>query len=108
MKGLAAESAPSFLWNAEFAAAGDELREAVREDSTFALAWCKLSVAADWMLRPDIALDAAERAVRFGDRLSERDRRLLEALWMVRSGRALEAERLYRAIVSTYPRDAEA
>jgi serine/threonine-protein kinase len=96
------------MWNAQFAEAGDELRTAVREDSTFALAWYQLSVAADWMLRPDIGLEAAEQAVRFGDRLSERDRRLLEALWTVRSGRALEAERLYRAIINTYPRDAEA
>jgi tetratricopeptide (TPR) repeat protein len=96
------------LWDAQFAEAGDVLREAVREDSTFALAWYQLSVAADWMLRPDIGLDAAEQAVRFGDRLSERDQRLLEALWMVRSGRALEAEQAYRAIVNTYPRDAEA
>jgi tetratricopeptide (TPR) repeat protein len=96
------------LWNAEFAEAGDALREAVREDSTFALAWYQLSVAADWMLRPDIGLNAAEQAVRFGDRLSERDRRLLQALSTVRSGRALEAERLYRAIINTYPRDAEA
>ncbi len=96
------------MWSGRFAEAGDALQEAVREDSTFALAWYQLSVAADWMLRADIASDAAERAVRFADRLAERDRRLLSALRTVRQGRALEAEELYRAIVSTYPQDVEA
>jgi tetratricopeptide (TPR) repeat protein len=96
------------LWNGRFAEAGDALREAVREDSTFALAWYQLSVAADWMLRADIAREAADQAVRFSDRLPERDRRLLEALRIVRLGRATEAEARYRAIVSTYPGDVEA
>ncbi len=96
------------MWSGRFAEAGDALQEAVREDSTFALAWYQLSVAADWMLRADIASEASEQAVRFADRLAERDRRLLTALRAVRQGRALEAEELYRAIVSTYPQDVEA
>jgi serine/threonine-protein kinase len=96
------------MWSGRFAEAGDALQEAVREDSTFALAWYQLSVAADWMLRADIASEASEQAVRFADRLAERDRRLLNALRTVRQGRSLEGEQLYRAIVSTYPQDVEA
>ncbi|KPK01641.1 MAG: hypothetical protein AMS20_13205 [Gemmatimonas sp. SG8_28] len=96
------------MWTGRFAEAGDALQEAVREDSTFALAWYQLSVAADWMLRADIASEASEQAVRFADRLAERDRRLLNALRTVRQGRSLEGEQLYRAIVSTYPQDVEA
>lgn len=92
----------------DFAEAGDALREAVTEDTAFALAWYQLSVAADWLLRADIAAEAADQAVRFAHRLSERDRRLLEALRTVRQGRAREAEQQYRAIIGTYPDDVAA
>ncbi len=84
------------------------LREAVAADSTFALAWYQLSNTADWLLRADVAQEASEQAVRYADRLSERDRQLLEALRTMRLGKAIEAERMYRAIVGRYPDDAQA
>jgi serine/threonine-protein kinase len=93
---------------ARFPEAAAAFQDAVAADSTFALAWYQLSVAADWLIRADLARHAAEQAVRFGERLSERDRRLMEALYAARIGDAEQAERLYRSIVGTYPEDFEA
>lgn len=93
---------------ARFPEAAAAFESAVTADSTFALAWYQMSVTADWLLRADLARTAAEQAVRFSDRLAERDRRLLEALRAARQGEAGQAERLYRAIVGTYPEDIEA
>jgi tetratricopeptide (TPR) repeat protein len=96
------------LRGAAYPEAASAFQEAVAVDSTFALAWYQLSIAADWLLQADVGRDAAEQAVRFADRLSERDRRLLEAQRTARQGDAAGAERLYRAIIGTYPQDAEA
>ena len=93
---------------ARFPEAGTAFQEAVAADTSFALAWYELSVTADWLLRAELARESAEQAVLFADRLAERDRRLLEALLTVRKGDAREAERLYRAILGTYPDDVEA
>jgi tetratricopeptide (TPR) repeat protein len=96
------------LRRGDFTAAGAAFEAAVEADTAFALAWYQLSIAADWLLRADLARTAAEQAVRFVDRLSERDRRLLEALRTVRRGEVDQAERLYRAFLGTYPDDVEA
>ncbi len=93
---------------ARFPEAAIAFQEAVAADTSFALAWYQLSVTADWLQRADPAREAAEQAVLFADRLAERDRRLLEALLIVREGDAVEAERLYREILDTYPDDVEA
>jgi len=93
---------------AAYTEAATAFQEAVAIDSTFALAWYQLSVTADWLLQADVGRDAAEQAVRFADRLSERDRRLLEAQRTARRGDAQGAERLYRGIIGTYPNDVEA
>ncbi|HJR16613.1 MAG TPA: tetratricopeptide repeat protein, partial [Gemmatimonadales bacterium] len=91
-----------------YPAAVDAFRQAVAADSTFALAYYRLSIAADWSGRRRTALSAAELAARYSDRLSNHDRRLVEAYLVQRRGRMDEAERLYRAIVADYPEDAEA
>ncbi len=96
------------LRGSEYPEAATAFQEAIAADSTFALAWYQLSVTADWLLQADVGRDAAEQAVRFADRLSERDRRLLEAARTARSGDATEAERLYRGIIGTYPNEVEA
>jgi tetratricopeptide (TPR) repeat protein len=57
--------------------------------------------------RPQAA-EAAARALRFEQRLSRRDRRLIEALSASLNGRVADAERTYREIVSRYPDDLEA
>ena len=90
-----------------FDPAVEALQAAVAADSQFALAFYRLSIAAEWALRPDIAELAAEQAVRHANRLSDRDRRLLEGVLAQREGRSQEAERVFRAVVSIWPQDVE-
>jgi len=84
------------------------LQRAVAEDSTFALAYYRLAVAAGWQYRHEMAANATVAAVRHSDRLAERDRRLLRAYDQYRSGAAAEAEADFRALVRDYPDDLEA
>jgi tetratricopeptide (TPR) repeat protein len=90
-----------------FTAAVDAFRRAVRADTGFALAHYRLSVAADRAGRHQVALGAADLAIRFGDRLSEHDLALTEAYLVLRRGRIDEAERRYQRILDEYPEDAE-
>jgi tetratricopeptide (TPR) repeat protein len=53
-------------------------------------------------------LAAAEKARRLSDRLSDRDRALLEASLAFRRGTADEAERLFRTLLGRYPDDVQA
>jgi len=91
-----------------YPAAVEAFQQAIDADTTFALAYYRLSLAADWEGRRALALSAAELAAQFSDRLSDHDRRLVEAYLVRRQGRIDEAERLYREIVADYPEDAEA
>ncbi len=91
-----------------YAPAAEALQRAVDADSSFALAWYRLGVAATWGDRPDLARDAAERAVRYGDRLLEPDRQILAAFQAWLAGMPDEPERLYRAVLKDYPDDVEA
>lgn len=93
---------------AQFASAVQEFERAVAEDSTFALAWYRLALAAEWNFQDDLARSAAERLAPWADRLAERDRRMLEAFLVRRRGANENAERLYRSILGTYPDDFEA
>ncbi|MDX1741511.1 MAG: hypothetical protein R3178_09470, partial [Rhodothermales bacterium] len=88
----------------EAAAAYDR---ALAIDSTFALAYYRKSIAADWIDAPDIRT-VADRAVEFGDRLSLRDQSLLKALQHRRRGRSDESEIAYRDHLHTYPDEIEA
>jgi TolB-like protein len=83
-------------------------RDALDEDSTFALAYYRLAVAALWGNRAAQIDPALDRAVRLADRLSDRDRALVSALDPFRRGLPDEAERRYRAILLDYPDDLEA
>jgi serine/threonine protein kinase/tetratricopeptide (TPR) repeat protein len=91
-----------------FETARQAFQRAVEIDDSFALAYYRLSIAAEWGNRGDIAREAAERAVRHSDRLAQHDRLLLEAILAWRRGAGGEAERLYRTILGTYPDDVEA
>lgn len=94
---------------AQYQEAADAFQSAIAADSTFALAWYQLSIAADWMLITGLGRESTRQALKYADRLSERDRRLLEARGaVVVDADAVEAERMYRAIVGTYPADVEA
>jgi tetratricopeptide (TPR) repeat protein len=93
---------------AQFGAAVESFRRAAEEDSLFALAHYRLSLAAEWNLQDDLARQAAEQAVRNLQRLPDRDRRLLEAFLVRRRGANAEAEQHYRSILGTYPDEMEA
>jgi tetratricopeptide (TPR) repeat protein len=91
-----------------YAEAVEALEGAVALDSLFALAWYRLSLATEYRGLARDAQAAAHRALENAGRLSDRDRRMLEAFLAWRSGDSHSAERLYRAHVSTYPDDVEA
>jgi DNA-binding SARP family transcriptional activator/tetratricopeptide (TPR) repeat protein len=84
------------------------LDRAVRIDSSFALAHYRMATAALWTRRRGQASQAADLALRYANRLSDRDRRLLQAFAAGLHGRNAEAEHIYREIVSRYPNDVEA
>ncbi len=91
----------------EFEPAVEAFQQAISKDSAFALAHYRLSLAAEWLARTELSFDAAMAAHRHAARLSERDRRLLEAFLAWRRGDARRAEDLYRAHVGAYPDDLE-
>jgi tetratricopeptide (TPR) repeat protein len=87
-------------------AAAEAFARAVAADSTFALGWFRLSYATYARgEQTDEVRQAAEQALRYRDRLPERERRLLDP-W-VASARGLAAQALegYRAYLGTYPDD---
>jgi hypothetical protein len=90
-----------------YAVAADAFRRAVAEDTAFALAYYRLSVADEWAPQLGI-VEAAEAAVRHRERLSERDRLLAEALLARHRGALDDAARRYRVIVALYPDEIEA
>jgi len=83
-------------------------QRAIALDTAFALAYYRLSVAAEWATQAALAAQAAEQAVQHSARLADHDRLLLRALLATRRGAGLEAEGLYRTILGTYPDDLEA
>jgi eukaryotic-like serine/threonine-protein kinase len=92
---------------AQFDSAIAGFQRAVEEDSTFALAYYRLAVSAGWASHMGLSGPAIARALAFGQRLSERERRLLTAFAAFRRGAANDAEQQYRAILSDYPGDME-
>jgi tetratricopeptide (TPR) repeat protein len=88
--------------------AADAFQRAVAVDSSFALAWYRLSVAYEWLTRDNLVAQSAEQAFRHSARLAERDRRLFEATVSARVGDHVQAAQQYRAIVGSYPDDVEA
>lgn len=93
---------------AEYPRATAAFRVAVREDPSFALAYYRLSTAAEWSFRFTEAKAAARQAVRLSEGLSPRDRQLVTAWQRFVTGDAVEAERLYNAILAEHPTDVEA
>ncbi len=90
------------------AAAIGLFQDAIASDSGFALAHFRLAVAAGWSDRHDLSSAATTTALAYASRLSERDRRMLEAYARHRRGEVEAAERGYRAILEDYPGDLEA
>ena len=83
-------------------------QSAVQLDSTFALAYYRLAVAAAWAGRDALIRPNTARAVALGGRLSARDQRLLASFAALAAGKPDEAERGYRDILQDYPDDLEA
>ena len=91
--------------------ASERLREAVRIDSTFAMAWRKLGVALNNSGLPRVQVDSAlENAYRFRERLTERERLLAEGTYFQLGpgrdrGRAIRA---YEALLALDPTETAA
>ncbi len=65
----------------EYSAAVEDFARSTTQDSLFALAWYRLSVAAGWVGPPGLVERAMDRAMTLAHRLTPRDRRLLEAYY---------------------------
>ncbi|HEX6309515.1 MAG TPA: BTAD domain-containing putative transcriptional regulator [Longimicrobiales bacterium] len=104
---LTAEQA---LRGARYAEAIVALERATAEDSTFALAWYRIALARIWSEPRSVPAiyGPLRRALAHAERLSDRDRRLLEALDAFVMGSHAEAERRYRLVLQDYPDDLEA
>ena len=92
----------------QFGPSVESFRRAVSEDSTFALAYYRLSLVAEWNLEDRLSREMAEKAVQYADRLADRDRRLLEAFLIRRRGDNLTAAEAYRSILGAHPDEMEA
>jgi class 3 adenylate cyclase/tetratricopeptide (TPR) repeat protein len=92
-----------------FAAAVSAFERAVEADSTFALAWSRLSEAYGWAesIESDLGEHAIERAARLADRLPAREAILVRGEMALLRGDMAGLEPLRQA-VRRYPDDAEA
>jgi DNA-binding SARP family transcriptional activator/tetratricopeptide (TPR) repeat protein len=90
----------------------DEAREAftaaVRADSTFALAWYRLSGAADWIGDAALARHAIAEATRWRGTLTAEDQLLVEGREHYWLGDAAKAERAYERLTAARPTSVEA
>lgn len=91
-----------------FHAAVEAFQRSVSLDSLYALGFYRLSVAAEWDTQTRLSQWAAMRAADGADRLSDRDRDLLDAHLAWRRGAYEEAQSQYRSFVGRYPEDVEA
>ncbi|MFQ5529861.1 MAG: hypothetical protein ACE5FP_05865, partial [Gemmatimonadota bacterium] len=93
---------------AQFGEGVESFRRATEADTLFALAFYRLSLAAEWNFANRLSLSAAERAVALSDRLAPRDQRVLDAYLTRRRGDNASAAIKYRSILGTYPDEMEA
>lgn len=80
---------------------------AIALDSTFALAYYRKSLVAEWIDAYD-SRSSADKAFQYADRLSSRDRSVLAALRLRRTGRTAEAEQAYLTLLHDWPDEVEA
>lgn len=86
----------------------EALSEAVEIDSTFALAWYRLALAADWDGQNELSIQAAARATELSEALPARERGLLEGFHSLKVGESERAESVFRGILRDYPADNDA
>src|SRR5829696_5528387 len=91
----------------DFESAGRAYRRAVQADSTFALAWARLSLIQGWTATDPPDSLALVNAVRFADRLPAHEAALLRAGIASRDGK-LSGMAVLRDEVRKYPDDAQA
>ena len=91
----------------DFRSAIGEYERAVDADTTFALAYYRLAEAYGWTGQLEFTAPNAERAIRFADRLSDRDRLLVRGSHALEAG-VPEGLELLRTATRKYPDDAEA
>jgi DNA-binding SARP family transcriptional activator/TolB-like protein len=96
-----------FLREDRHGEAMEAYQQAIEADTTFALAYYRLSVAADRAGLDQLAWSAADRAARSAHNLSERDRRLVEAYLALKAGDLEQAEASYRGVLAAFPGDIE-
>ncbi|HVT39258.1 MAG TPA: tetratricopeptide repeat protein [Gemmatimonadaceae bacterium] len=91
-----------------FADAVASFQRAIKEDTTFAVAYYRLTVAADWSGQGELIPAATETAKRLASRLAWRERMLLEGSIAWRLGHNDMAESRLHEITTRDPNDAEA
>ncbi|MES2177945.1 MAG: BTAD domain-containing putative transcriptional regulator [Gemmatimonadota bacterium] len=96
------------LRGGRFSAAAQNFQEAIREDTTFALAYYRMALVLDQIGGDSLQQVMLASAVRHSGRLSEHDRRLVEALAQFHRGSLDVAEGQYAHIVAQFPHDTEA
>ncbi|MEJ2580450.1 MAG: protein kinase [Acidobacteriota bacterium] len=115
--GVTTESLPAFkaylegeeaYRGGEYGASLDHFERAVAIDPEFALAYYRISTAAEWAWDEKQIYAAAERAVELAHRLPERERRLVEVLGVRRREANESAESVLRSFLGIYPNDLEA
>lgn len=90
----------------EYEPAIEAFEAAVEADSTFALAYLKLSRANGWTVNREARIANLERAYRLSDQLPERERRTVQAnYWWHVDNRARAAADTLRRLTETYPDD---
>ncbi|HSR15772.1 MAG TPA: serine/threonine-protein kinase [Gemmatimonadales bacterium] len=94
----------------DLASAETAFAEAVRIDTTFSLAFFRLAVTRGWVSAvPDsLTRHYLGDAIRFSDRLPERERTMVEAYRALIEGHSREAQSLYSQLVVRDSSDAEA
>ena len=92
----------------DYAAASEAFQRAVALDSTFALAYYRLSNAAAWLGRDDVTRGAADRALALAGLVPGNEARLFQAWSAYVYGDGDSAEQVYRTIVTDRPTDTEA
>ena len=96
------------MGSGRFSAAMDALRDAVRRDSGFAIAYYRMSHAAELLGDEATARSAADAAVRLSGRLDDHYRRVLAAAAAREHGDIAGTERAYGRLTLDYPSDADA
>jgi tetratricopeptide (TPR) repeat protein len=91
-----------------YAAAAAAFGRAAELDTTFALAFYRLSVATHWNGQDWLVRQAAARAEQQAGRLLAEDRLLIRAWNAYLAGEALQAETMYRSVLAAHPDETDA